>query len=227
MMSSSPRRVLAGGARSPSLTPLPFPYETVPAEFVHTAVTDPAPAAREKTDQNFADAAAREAQALAQGRLQGQSEARKLFEDQLAKERASLAATLADFARGRTAYFQQVEAEVVQLALAIARKVLYREAQMDPLLLAAIVRVALERIEGATAVVLRVHPQHAADWRRYLATRLQPSDLPEIVEDAGQAPDTCVLETSMGKTELGLEVQLKEIERGLLDLVAVRPGAAP
>ena len=47
----------------------------------------------------------------------------------------------------------------MQLALSIARKILHREAQLDPLLLAGIVRVALEKIDGATEVVLRVHPQ--------------------------------------------------------------------
>ena len=56
------------------------------------------------------------------------------------------------FTRDRASYFQKVEGEVVQLALGIARKILHREAQLDPLLLAGIVRVALEKIDGATGV---------------------------------------------------------------------------
>jgi hypothetical protein len=54
----------------------------------------------------------------------------------------------------------------VQLALSIARKVLHREAQVDPLLLMGIVRVALERIEGATGVTLAVHPEQVPEWRQ-------------------------------------------------------------
>jgi flagellar assembly protein FliH len=119
-----------------------------------------------------------------------------------------------------------VEAEVVQLALSIARKILHREAQLDPLLLAGIVRVALEKIDGATGVVLRIPPQDAADWRRYLTTHLEPADVPEILEDPAQPPDCCVLQTSMGTAILGLDVQLKEIEQGFMDLLAARPGAA-
>ena len=46
----------------------------------------------------------------------------------------------------------------MQLALAIARKILHREAQVDPLLLAGMVRVALEKIESHTKVSVRVHP---------------------------------------------------------------------
>jgi flagellar biosynthesis/type III secretory pathway protein FliH len=86
-----------------------------------------------------------------------------------------------------------------------------------------IVRVALERIEGATGVALLVHPQQAAEWRQYLAAHLDPGDLPEIVEDPALAPRQCVLRTSMGAADLGLEVQLKEIEKGLMDLLAARP----
>jgi flagellar assembly protein FliH len=32
-----------------------------------------------------------------------------------------------------------------------------------------------------------------------------------------------VLETELGETEIGLEAQLKEIERGFFDLLAQRP----
>ena len=137
-----------------------------------------------------------------------------------------MSAALAQFTHDRAAYFQRVEGEVVQLALSIARKILHREAQIDPLLLAGIVRVALEKIDGATGVILRIHPQNAAEWRRYLSTHPEPSDVPQIVEDPAQPLDRCALETSMGTTTIGVEVQLKEIEQGLMDLLAARPGAA-
>ena len=113
----------------------------------------------------------------------------------------------------------------MQLALSIARKILHREAQLDPLLLAGIVRVALEEMDAATGVRLRLHPQHSADWRHLLATQLEPADMPEIVEDPSQSLDACVLETAMGTAAFGLEVQLKEIEHGLMDILAARPGA--
>ena len=176
-------------------------------------------------DRDAADTAVRLVQ-LALVRQEGQAEARQAFDDQLARERASVAAALAQFTRDRAAYFQKVEAEVVQLALSIARKILHRESQLDPLLLAGIVRVALEKIDGATGVVLRVHPQNAAGWRQYLTTHLEPSDLPEIAEDPAQELDRCVLQTSMGTAVVGMEVQLKEIEQGFMDLLAARPGGS-
>jgi flagellar assembly protein FliH len=134
-----------------------------------------------------------------------------------------VSAALAGFARDRAQYYQQVETEVVQLALAIARKILHREAQVDPLLLAGMVRITLEKIESATKVVVRVHPQQVSECRSYFAQHMESRNVPEVVEDAAVKTDLCVLQTALGTTELGVEIQLKEIEQGLFDLLAKRP----
>jgi flagellar assembly protein FliH len=207
----------------------PFPYDSVPAtavphRIINEVLTNSARSGEMSRAMN--DTAARETQARTQGRQEGQAAAQKIFEEQLAQQRAGITDALAQFTRDRAAYFAKIEGEVVQLALSIARKIMHREAQVDSLLLAGIVRVALEKIDGATGVVLRVHPQNAADWRRYLTTHLDPANLPEIVEDASQPADRCTLKTSMGTAVVGLEVQFKEIEQGLMDLLAARPGAA-
>lgn len=216
-MSTSPSRALEKPAACPPKVEA-FPYDSVSETAVRDSSLNSAGTSEDAE-------ASRESQALARGLREGKAEAQKKFEEQLARERSALAAALAQFTRDRAAYFQSVEREVVQLALSIARKILHREAQVDPLLLAGIARVALEKVEGATGVVLRVHPQNAADWRRFLSLELDPADLPEIVEDPAQSPDTCLLETAMGTAMLGLDVQLKEIEQGLMDLLAARPGA--
>ena len=150
-------------------------------------------------------------------------QARAKLEEQLLRERTAIAQAVNEFARERAAYYRKIEEEAVRLALSIARKVLRREAQIDPLLLMGILRVALDRIEGATSVVLAVPPQQGGVWRNYLTTRMDAGELPEVVEDPTMAPEQCQLRTSMGTADLGLEVQLKEIEHGLMDLLAARP----
>jgi flagellar biosynthesis/type III secretory pathway protein FliH len=235
-MSSSPSRATlppaAGrlaGSEAPEVSP--FPYSDVAAwpgqqNFLLTERQLP----EKKTSEPAASAALelqREAQLRELGRQQGALECRTKFEEQLAAERTVLARALADFARERATYYQKLEEAAVRLALSIARKVLYREAQVDPLLLMGIVRVALERIEGATGVALLVHPQQAPEWRRYLAAHLEAGDLPEIVEDPALELQQCILRTSMGTADLGLEPQLKEIEQGLMDLLAARPQEKP
>ena len=157
------------------------------------------------------------------GRAEGEAATRAAYEEHLDRVRDGVRATLADFAGERAAYYRQVESEVVQLALAIARKILHREAQVDPLLLAGVVRVALDQIESKTKVVVRVHPEQAPDARAYLRRAMDPQSVPEVVEDPTLELDRCVLQTEMGTAELGIEAQLKEIEQGLFDLLAKRP----
>jgi flagellar assembly protein FliH len=165
----------------------------------------------------------REAAAREAGRREGEAQAHAAGEEHLGQIRESVAAALAAFAQDRAQYYQQVETEVVQLALGIARKILHREAQVDPLLLAGMVRITLEKIESATKVIVRVHPQQVSECRSYFAQHMDPLNVPEVVEDPAMQADHCVLQTALGTTEVGVEVQLKEIEQGLFDLLAKRP----
>jgi flagellar assembly protein FliH len=167
----------------------------------------------------------RETQGREAGRQQGEREARAKFEEQLARERAAIVAAVQNFAAQRTEYYRRLEQEAVQLALSIARKVLHREALADPLLLMGVAQVALGKIESTTKVILAVNPQKAAEWRRYLAANMEAARVPEIVEDVAMAADRCELRTALGTAQLGIEMQLKEIEQGLADLLAARPGA--
>ena len=170
-------------------------------------------------------------QRLEQARGEGEAKAQSAFAQQLQLERAAIASALAGFDRERESYFHQVEAEVVQLALAIARKVVHREVEADPLLLAAVVRVALEKVGRETKVTLFVHPSRASVWHEHFfrdaannaAAHNDGAGALEIVADSSLALDQCRVETAHGSTEIGIEKQLKEIELGFADLLALRP----
>src|SRR5437868_3200792 len=165
-------------------------------------------------------------QALEQARQEGEARAQSSFAEQIERNRQMVHDAVNAFARERDAYYQKVEGEIVQLALAIARKILHREAQIDPLMLAGIVRVALDKLESSTDVVVRVNPRNLSEWREYFNRTLEARELPEVIEDPGIPPDRCILQTLLGTTELGIETQLKEVERGLMDLLAHRPQVA-
>jgi flagellar assembly protein FliH len=160
-----------------------------------------------------------------EGAREGEGRARAFFAEQVEKMRRGVQNALADFASERAHYFERVEAEIVQLALSIAGKVLHREAQVDPLLLAGIVRVALDKIEDGTNASLKVHPQQVAEWNTFFATHTVAGSPPEVITDPALPPDSCVLQCGLGTAQFGLEVQLKEIEQGLMDLMAQRPRA--
>lgn len=165
----------------------------------------------------------REELARKEGEREGERRARREFEQALKGERAQVAATIHQFRAECDRYFRQVEAEVVQLALSIARKVLHREAQVDPLLLTGIVRVAVQKLETGTRVKVMVNPADRPDWKRILGEVEGRGIACELHEDVAVARGKCVLQTQMGSTELGIETQLKEIENGLFDLLAKRP----
>jgi flagellar assembly protein FliH len=167
-----------------------------------------------------------QAEVFEQGRQSGQQQLRAELEASLGKSREQITHALRQFALERQDYYRRIEGEVVELALAIARKILHREAQVDPHVLAGIVRVTLEKLDTGTKVNLHVHPQEAADWRHYFACQIEDIPAPDVYEDPAIALGECRIETSLGSTEVGLHSQLKEIETGLLDLLAERPGAS-
>ena len=176
--------------------------------------------------QTFEERSRRQqAEFFEQGRQSAQQQLRSELDAALAKQREQMGVALREFARERQDYYRRIEGEVVELALAIARKILHREAQIDPHTLAGIVRVTLEKLDTGTKVNLHVHPKEAPDWRHYFACRMEEVPAPDVHEDPAIALGECRIETSLGSTEIGLETQLKAIETGLLDLLAERPGA--
>jgi flagellar assembly protein FliH len=201
----------------------PFPYAEVPA--CHAPSGALLNASDGRVSDNRQTLAGQEAAALEKARQEGEAKARAAFDRQLAEIRDSVRSALTDFTQERANYYQRVEREVVQLAINIARKILRREAQIDPLLLAGMVRVSLEKIESGTKVVVRVHPDQVSECRAYFAQHMEPREVPEVVEDSHLPMQQCVLQTVLGTTELGPEVQLKEIEQGLFDLLGQRPQA--
>ncbi len=203
----------------------PFPYNELPAagpssnlENMVLTSRNGNPSIHKSSPDATATAAVREA-----ARREGEAGARALFDQQIAEVRESMRKALNEFARGRAAYYQQVEGEVVQLAINIARKILHRETQIDPLLMAGMVRVALERMEDATQLKVRVAPQQVPECREFFAQNMENGKAPEVVEDASLSLNHCILQTTLGTTDIGPEVQLCEIEQGLLDLLDRRP----
>lgn len=174
----------------------------------------PGPSAQEIAD--LLDRARTEAVAETEKRL------REEYETRSAREAAKIRHALELFLDERKSYFSRVESDVVHLALAIAAKILHREAQVDPLLVAALVRVAIEKLHDGSSVSVRTSPKNAYKWREYLATPLNGSTI-AIVEDAQLAPDDCILETDLGSANFSIDAQLKEVEQGFFDLLAQRP----
>lgn len=154
---------------------------------------------------------------------EGEARAREQYDVLVQQERQAIVKAIHSFDEERQRYYKRIEDEVVQLSLAIARRILHRESQVDPLLLAGVVRVALQNIAEGSSVRIRVHPDQLAAWSERFAVSASGVAI-EFLADASLDSTRCVLETKLGSSELSLEAQFKEIEAGLLDLLAQRPG---
>jgi flagellar assembly protein FliH len=160
-----------------------------------------------------------------QGREQGRQEGRQAASNELAAARSAeqaghkqqLARLIESFAVEHERFLLAVEQETVKLALAIAARILRREAQMDPLLLTGAVRVALGQLAGTAEVQLRVPAGEIELWKETIAAIPNLALKPEIVAGEGMHTGDCVIESKVGTVDLGIRTQLGEIERGFFD----------
>ena len=224
---TAPTRLLGGALRGREVARLEFyPVDRVVEEPVAgdagLDVNDWVPEAVASMDLRLEVQALEMQTRMETARKESRAEAREEWQEELeervAEERARVARVCEKFARERTKYFADVEAEVVRLALAIAARVLHRETELDPLLLTAVVRVALEKVKEDSATLLRVPAAEVEIWREVTS-----SDSTNVVGDERMKAGECVLETSVGKVELGVSAQLEEIEKGFFDLLQQRP----
>ncbi len=165
----------------------------------------------------------REKESFERGVKEGESKARVAGQQEMAVAKAAISTAIEKFKVEREAYFSRIEPEVVQLALAIARKILHREAQMDPLLLEGMVHVALEKIGASTRVRLWAHPVDIPFWNEHFSKLGESQISAELIGDPALKRGECSLETEVGSTQVSLEGQLKEIEQGFFDLLEQRP----
>jgi flagellar assembly protein FliH len=135
--------------------------------------------------------------------------------------KAQLARTISDVASMKVRLRAEAEQEIVRLALAIARKILHREACVDPDAIAGVLKAALARLAQREARRALVHPADADSLRKHLSTSgLSPAL--QIVADNSLTPGALILETTHGSIDASMDSQLAEIERGFADLLEHR-----
>lgn len=155
------------------------------------------------------------------GRQEGRQTEREAQAAGLAAEeerrKRQLAGLAESFARERDRFLHAVEQEVVKLAMAVAARILRREAQMDPLLLIGAVRVALGQLAGSCEVRLKVPAVEIELWTEAIALIPNLSTKPVVIAGDGMRLGDCVIESKAGTVDLGVRSQLAEIERVFFD----------
>jgi flagellar assembly protein FliH len=101
----------------------------------------------------------------------------------------------------------------VELALAVAAKVVAREVQTDLTLVVGVVRDTLAELQEATVVRLRVHPDDydlvAPHWEQLRQQR--GAEQGQLVTDERVQPGGCVVETAVGCVDAQLDTRLAQV----------------
>jgi len=150
---------------------------------------------------------------LRRGREEAAAEMKKAL-DQVAR-------TLEELAKVKSRLRQEAERELVKLALAVARRILYRELSTDPSSIEGIVHAALQKLQQREVSRVRVSPQAVAAVRAAL-DRVGSRSGMEVVADPGLAAGALLFETSVGELDASIETQLQEIQRGFADRLAIQ-----
>jgi flagellar assembly protein FliH len=145
----------------------------------------------------------------------GKQEAQKAAQSELQPVLQRLAASTAEVLSMRTELRHGAEADVVQLALLIARRILHRQLAVDESALTALARVAFDRLSRTESYRVTVHPRFAAA----LAAALPPAQASrvQIEQDPSCACGTLIIHSSEGTIDASVDTQLEEIGRGLAD----------
>ncbi len=126
-----------------------------------------------------------------------------------------LAQTLQEVTALRSEMIQRTEHQVVQLALAIAKRITHREVSLDRDLLTAMARVALDRLGESVSATIRLHPD---DYAAIVAVRGDEaqSGAVRLVPDKTVGRGGCLVHSDIGLIDVGVNAQLDELTRALL-----------
>lgn len=165
-----------------------------------------------------AEAEQRVKDALANGKREGEASARQALGVNVDAEIEKLKQLTKEMLACGPALRKHAEGDLVRLAVAIARRILHREIQVDSDALLGLVKAALGQIDQREIHIIRTHPESVELIQRVLEQgRIQKRI--EISGDARLGRGALVIETSRGQLDASVDTHLEEIERGFADLV--------
>ncbi len=153
-------------------------------------------------------------EALKQGEAAGRKQATAELDTQMRR----LAQTIEEVAGTKTRLQREAERDIVWLSLAIARRVLRRELQIDEEAILGLIKAALENASLREITEVRTHPSHLTSVAEHLR-RIGAPEAIKVRADATLELGGIVIETTRGTLDASLETQLEEIGRGMADIV--------
>ena len=146
-----------------------------------------------------------------QGERDGRDAAKKQFESVL----QSLRQMLAELESLRRRESRNLEKELVELALAVARKVVGREVTVRPDTVAHLLHEAIGHLEHAGTLTIRLNPadlERLSDVSSQVLSGLNDPGRVRFEADASLSVGGCFIESEAGEMDVRVEQRLRAIE---------------
>jgi flagellar assembly protein FliH len=153
-------------------------------------------------------------EAYAEGLRRGMETGLARFQASVSESAEALRQAASAMEAARAAFLDSLEPQVVDLAVAMAERILQREAETDPELIGRVVREALEHLMDRERVRVRVNPEDLEAMRAYKVTLLDDFEGVneiQVQEDASIAPGGCIIESELMQVDARLETQFAQI----------------
>jgi len=183
---------------------------------------EPAPDYRQQIAQVQRELEQKVREAHAAGMREGEAAGRSRAAAEFQPVVERLARVMDELANLRCRLRKEAEADLIKLALAIARRVLRRELAIDAEALHGLVLAALEKLQVQEISRVKVHPSQVGVVTACLAKVVSGAGV-EVIPDSSREPGAVIFETSRGNLDVSVESQLQEIERGLADRLRRHP----
>lgn len=157
-------------------------------------------------------------QARQEGRARGQEEASREMEGRLGAAIEAFRKAGDEVLHLRRQLVERQEKEMVELALAIARKVIHREITQDPETTQSIVKAILQETVDREEILVRLNPEDheaALKCRAELMASADGIRKLSIERDPNVPRGGVLVESRSGEMDGRIEQQLEEVEQGL------------
>lgn len=159
--------------------------------------------------------------AVQRARQECEAKAHALVQNEVEPWLKRMAQSIEDIGTVKQRYLAESEDQLVRLAVAVARRILYREIQVDTEALLGLVHAATQRSELRELNRILLNPKdHQALLPHLERLRLPPRV--EVVSDSALERGALLLESTSGILDASIQAQLDEVERGFIDLLGRR-----
>ncbi|MCL6476258.1 MAG: type III secretion system stator protein SctL [Firmicutes bacterium] len=148
----------------------------------------------------------------------GREEGRREYQQAIANLQSEVQKLVDALLAERQRLWEEIEPQVIELVLEIARKVLREEIQARREATLSIIKHALRRVADTEQVRIRVHPDDLQIAREHRSDFLAVCDGVrhiEIVDDQRVGGGGCIIETPSGTIDASLRTQMQSVEKAL------------